>query len=55
LKEISALKWLVIGAFALVILSFLPLFLDTYYHKSNVDFWVWAYREVWELQHGEKA
>lgn len=44
--------WLgVLGAF--IIASFIPGWPDPYKHEGNVNFWVWAYREIDELIHGE--
>lgn len=36
------------------ILLTLPLWPDPYHHKKRVNFWLWAYRELDELLHGEK-
>jgi hypothetical protein len=44
----------IIVAIILLVLSFLPLFLDPYYHKERVCFWTWVLREIDELQHGER-
>ena len=37
----------------LTIGSFLPVFVDPFYHVERVNFWVWLQREIWELQYGE--
>lgn len=37
----------------LTIGSFLPVLPDPFYHVERVNFWIWLYRELWELQHGE--
>jgi len=50
-----SLKDVAIGIFLiLLILSAFSLFLDPYYHRSNVNFWVWLKREIYELLWGEK-
>ena len=50
-----SLKDVAIGIFlALLIVSILDLFLDPYYHRSNVNFWVWLKREIIEFVWGEK-
>jgi len=52
------MTWLLLVGVGLVtvllILTFVPFWLDPYYHKSYVDFWFWASRELNELLRGEK-
>lgn len=38
----------------LCIVSVFPWFLDPYFHKQRVDFWVWLKREINELFTGER-
>jgi hypothetical protein len=46
--------WLAVVAALLLGLGFWEVFPDPYYHQTNVNFYVWAYRELDELVHGEK-
>lgn len=36
-------------------LSFLPVFPDPYTHKEPVCFWVWLWKEIYEVYHGEQS
>lgn len=38
----------------LFFVSIQPVFLDPYYHKEKVTFWLWLQREIDELLHGER-
>ena len=42
---------LVLGMFVLSAFEFLN---DPYYHRTKVNFWLWAEREIIELFEGEK-
>ena len=44
--------YLIVGG-VLVVVSFIPILPDPYYHKERVNFWVWCWREIDELLHGE--
>jgi len=48
-KKTTLFLFLVLG-----LLSLIPMFPDPFYHEQKVNFWVWIYREVQELLHGEK-
>ena len=50
-KKEKAVMVLVGGG--LLVLSFLPVLPDPYYHEEKVCFWVWVQREIDELRHGE--
>lgn len=45
--------WHVLTLLFFVVLSFLPLFLDPFYHEEKVNFWVWLIREIEEIESGE--
>ena len=53
-EDKAALTVLGGGAFVLM-LSFLPVIRDPYYHIKRVNFWEWAAREIRELITGERA
>lgn len=44
---------LIIGA-VLFGTAFVPVFPDPFHKNGTVNFWVWAYRELYELVHGEQ-
>ena len=46
---------IIVVVVVLLILSFLPVIPEPYYHEDRVCFWVWLWREIDELQHGERA
>lgn len=45
---------LVLGGGALIV-SFLPIMRDPYYHVERVNFWEWSMREIEEVLTGERA
>jgi len=50
-------KWkliLIAIAIALLVGSFAPVFDDPYHKEGKVNFWLWLWREIDELVHGEK-
>lgn len=53
-EDKEALTVLGSGAFVLI-LSFLPVIRDPYYHVERVNFWEWAAREIQELITSERA
>ena len=47
------LYWLL--ALGLIVMSFMPLWVDPYDHTVCVNFWGWLYRETHEAINGEKT
>jgi len=49
--------WLLFAILVIVVLgiSLYPYFPDPYHEEGNVNVWVWLYRELNELVHGEKT